>query len=106
MNPKVKELRQKRAAIVQEMHDLTEQTTFTDEAQQRWALLDTQQKALEVQIRALESQSTLDAEMRTVTVPPQVQPGATIEDPAARAAETMDTAQKRTLEIISSPEYR
>ena len=76
MNPKVKELRQQRAALVQEMHDLTEKTSFPAESQARWKELDNQQKELEGRINALESQTRLDEEMRSFNAPPAAQPGA------------------------------
>jgi HK97 family phage major capsid protein len=109
MNPRVKELRQQRAAIVQEMHDLTEKTSFTAEAQARWSTLDEQQKGLEAQIKTLERQDQLNREMRTVQNPPHIQPGAASpEDPAARnTTETAtDTAARRANEVRGSTEYR
>src|SRR5438552_3387588 len=75
MNPKAKELRQARALLIQEMHDLTEANSFPMEAQKRWSDLDVQQKALDAQVRAIESTETLTAEMREVKAPPQAQPG-------------------------------
>ena len=38
-----RELRRQRAALVQEMHDLTEKSSFPREAQERWNDLDEQQ---------------------------------------------------------------
>jgi HK97 family phage major capsid protein len=105
MNPKVKELRQQRAALVQEMHDLTEKSSFPAEAQKRWNELDVQQKALDVQIRAIESTETLSAEMREVKVPPQPQPGS--ENAGNRQqATTPEEMSKRVREKLESKEYR
>lgn len=105
MNPKAKELRQQRAALIEEMHNLTEKTDFPDEAQKRWKELDNQQKQMEAQIRAIESTETLTNEMREVKPPPQGQPGA--ENAANRQqANTPEEMSKRIRERLESPEYR
>ena len=105
MNPKAKELRQQRAALIQEMHDLTEKTGFPEEAQKRWAELDKQQKGLEAQIRAIEETDKLNKEMRDVTPPPAGQPGA--DNPENRGfVGEFEAATKRYLEKIDSKEYR
>ena len=108
MNPKVKELRQQRSALIAEMHDLTETSGFPEEAQTRWAEKDKLQKALDSQIRRMEETDTLLEEQRKVIVPPQPP----IADPAAAAAtrETATTgpeaAVKRLKEKLGSEEYR
>lgn len=116
MNPKVKELRQQRAALVQEMHDLTEKTSFPAEAQKRYKELDAQQEGLKLQIEALERQETLNAEMRRLKPPPTGQP---IVDPANGGTRTLTPVdnslenreffseeQKRYFELRNSQEYR
>src|SRR5579872_1486623 len=50
------ELRKQRAAIVEEMNDLTEPTKWNTEAQQRYKKLDGQQVQLKDQIDAIERQ--------------------------------------------------
>jgi HK97 family phage major capsid protein len=57
-------LRQKRAAIVQNMHDLTEATSFPAESEKRWKELDLEQKAIESQINAMEATEKLHNELR------------------------------------------
>ncbi len=57
------ELRTKRNAIVQEMHDLTTGTSYNEEAQTRWAAKDKEQEALRVQIESVEKTDKLTAEM-------------------------------------------
>jgi HK97 family phage major capsid protein len=117
MNPKVKELRQKRAAIVQEMHDLTEKTGFPQEAQKRYKELDAEQEGLKLQIETIERQEKLDTEMRTmVPAVPGAQP---IADPAAGGTRTLTAVsneaetrqffsedQKKYFEMRNSQEYR
>ena len=73
------ELRKRRAKLVDEMNDLTEPTRWNVEAQKRYKQLDAEQKSIKEQIDALESQATLDGEMRMVGAPP---PGSIITDPA------------------------
>jgi HK97 family phage major capsid protein len=60
---KALELRQQRAKLVAEMHDLTEKSSFPEESQKRWNTLDGEQKSLETQINAIESTATLTEEM-------------------------------------------
>lgn len=116
MNPKIKELRQKRAAIVQEMHDLTEKTGFPAEAQKRHKELDVQQDEMRVQIEALERQDKLNEEMRKVTAPPA---GAIITDPANGGQRTLTAVSneietreflsddhRKYFELRNSQEYR
>ena len=105
MNPKAKELRVARAALIQEMHDLTEASTFPAEAQKRWNELDAQQKALDAQVRSIEATETLTAEMREVKAPPQAQPG-TENLGNRQTATTPEDAAKRVREKLESPEYR
>lgn len=104
MTAKSKELRTKRAALIQEMHDLTEKTGFPKESQERWAAADKEQKALEVQIRAVEESARLTEEMREVIPPPQGQPSGEIENKGALGAP--EAAIKRYNDRIASPEYR
>jgi HK97 family phage major capsid protein len=105
MNPKVKELRQQRAALVAEMHDLTEKTSFPAESQKRWNELDAQQKTLDAQIRAIESTETLNAELREVKAPPAAQPG-TENLGNRQQADTPEARAKAVREKLESPEYR
>jgi hypothetical protein len=58
-----------RAAKVQEMHDLTLQTSFPAEAQTRWDALHVEQTALEIEIRTIETTIALQKEMRSFTPP-------------------------------------
>lgn len=90
MNQKSKELRQQRSKLIEEMHDLTEKTSFDDEAQKRWKAKDAEQKALKAQIDAIEATSELRTEMEKVQAPPLAQPGA--------AAAALSEAEQRVLE--------
>jgi HK97 family phage major capsid protein len=74
MNAESKVLRRQRAALVEQMHDLTNKTSFPDESAKRWKELDTQQKDLEQKIARAES-AELDEEMRRVIPPPMPQVG-------------------------------
>jgi len=56
-------LRQERAKLVQEWHDLNEKTSFTEEAQKRATELDKQQEALRLRIENMEKVDKLQAEM-------------------------------------------
>ena len=56
-------LRQRRAAIVQNMHDATEVSGFPQEAQDRWNVLDKEQKSLETQINSMEATDKLSSEL-------------------------------------------
>src|SRR6266481_3282555 len=87
------------------MHDLTEKSSFPAEAQARWKELDGQQKALEAQVRAIESTETLTEEMRTVVPPPQAQPGAETLGNRQQAT-TPEELSKRIRERLESSEYR
>jgi HK97 family phage major capsid protein len=112
MNPKAKELREQRAALIAEMQDLTNDAGkwnarsdgAKSEAQAEWEKKDSQQKALEAQIRAIESTDTLTEEMRKVTAPPQPQPGS--ETAQRQVADTPEERQKRVREKLESTEYR
>ncbi len=105
MNPKAKELRQERARLIDEMHDLTEKTEFKEESQKRWNELDKQQKELKSKIDALEATDALQTEMREVHTPPQAQPG----DGGLENRGTLgdyEQAEKNYRAKIESPEYR
>lgn len=105
MNPKVKELRQKRNDLIQEMHSLTEKTEFPDEASKRWDDLDKQQKAIEGQILRMEQSEKLTEEMRGVKAPPQAAPGAG--DPEDRGTPAGPEAAVKALRTkLESQEYR
>lgn len=86
------EKRQVRFAKVQEMHDLTEKTSFPEEAQKRWNELNAEQKALETEIRSIEETIALQKELRTFTPPPAVEPTKTF------SSETRDVAKKAEME--------
>jgi HK97 family phage major capsid protein len=65
----------KRFNLIQEMHDLTEKTSFPAEAQNRWNEIDVEQKALETEINTLNRTLELQEEMRSFQKPPANQPG-------------------------------
>ena len=69
-----RDLRRQRAALIEQMHDLTEKTTFPEEAQHRWKKLDEDQKALEQRILKVETDE-LEAEMQRAIPPPLAQVG-------------------------------
>jgi HK97 family phage major capsid protein len=75
---KTLELKQKRATLIQEMHDLTEATSFPEEAQKRWNTLDAEQKSLETQINMVESTHTLREGLEKVDHREGNQPGASL----------------------------
>lgn len=113
MTERSKELRKQRAAVIEEMNDLTKdngawRTAEPDseaakEAAKRFKALDGQQQSLEEQVAAVERSTKLDAEMREVIPPPAAQ----IDPPEnRRAAATPENATKRTQERLNSPEYR
>jgi HK97 family phage major capsid protein len=112
MTDREKQLREKRAALITEMRQLTEGDKFTGEAQKRWAALDTQQKDLKGQIEACSAQGALDEEMRHVTPPPQPQLG--VGDPTTREHATdeearlaeLPEAERRAFQVANSREYR
>jgi HK97 family phage major capsid protein len=110
------ELRKKRAKLVDEMNDLTEPTRWNAEAQKRYKQLDAEQRSMKDQIDALEAQSTLDSELRSVTAPPAGQP---VTDPAAggsrkltpfdnsmESREFFNEEQRTYFEMRNSQEYR
>jgi HK97 family phage major capsid protein len=74
MNQESKALRRQRSLLVQQMHDLTNKSSFPAEARKRWEALDIQQKELERQIATTET-AELDEEMRRVIPPPMPQIG-------------------------------
>lgn len=113
MNPKVKEILQQRAKIVEEMHDLTKDdgswNTVKDgkSAKERWAECDKQQMSLKAQADAIVANEALDEEMRKVIPPPSGQqpnqnPG-TEED---REDAALDAHQKEVKERLESKEYK
>jgi HK97 family phage major capsid protein len=101
MSVKSLELRQQRAKLVAEMHDLTEKTTFVGEAQERWNKLDGEQKSLESQINAIEATEKLNTEMRESKNGHKetAQPGADTRSNAQK------TPQQRAQELRASAEY-
>jgi HK97 family phage major capsid protein len=113
MTDKEKQLREKRAALIKEMREITEGNNYNLEAQTRWGKLNTEQKDLKAQIEACSAQATLDEEMRRITPPPQPQPGAgdptatreNATDEEVRLAE-MPEAERRAFQIANSREYR
>ncbi len=105
MTERSKALRADRDKLIQEMHDYTEVTGFPAEAQTEFNKRDGQQKALEAQIRAIESTEQLQQEMRAVTAPPQAQPGAETLGNRQQAT-TPEEISKRVREKLESPEYR
>lgn len=104
MNPKVKALREQRAKLVQEMHDLTEKTSFDAEAKKRWKELDAQQALMKDQIEAIERQESLNTEMSGVIAPPAGDP---VVDPAnggQRKLTPVTRAEQRP--VFVSEEFR
>lgn len=101
MSVKSLELRQQRAKLVAEMHDLTEKTAFVGEAQERWNKLDGEQKALESQISAIEATEKLNTEMRESKNGHKetAQPGADTRSNAQK------TPQQRAQELRASEKY-
>jgi HK97 family phage major capsid protein len=91
LETKAQEKRTLRAAKVQEMHDLSLQTSFPAEAQTRWDALHTEQMALETEIRTIETTIALQKEMRTFTPPPVAVPSQTF-------TETRDAAKSAEIE--------
>src|SRR4051794_4286269 len=107
------ELRQQRAKLVQEMHDLTNKTSFPAEAEARWNDLDKEQKALESQISKIEASEKLSAEMREFKpAPSTAQPGETRDaNEAAKTAELEKRAFRKYIAegrhaVTSDPELR
>jgi HK97 family phage major capsid protein len=86
------ELRQKRAALIAEMHDLTEKTSFEADQQKRWNELDAEQKTLETRISAIEASEKLSAEMNGTQHVERTQPNAApAENRAVRANHVAET---------------
>lgn len=116
MTDKEQKLREKRAALIKEMRQITEGDNFSPELQKRWGELNTQQQTLKTQIEACGSQAALDEEMRAIDAPPQPQPGAgNGNDPAAvrenateneRRLAEMPESMRRAFTIANSREYR
>jgi HK97 family phage major capsid protein len=112
MTDKERKLREKRAALIKEMGQITEGDNFNLDAQTRWGKLNTEQKELKLQIEACSAQGSLEEEMRRVTAPPQPQPGAG--DPTSRENATAEElrlaelpeAERRAFQIANSTEYR
>lgn len=113
MTDKEQKLREKRATLIKEMRQLTEGDDFKPESQKRWGQLNDEVKQLKAQIEACSAQGILDEEMRTITAPPQPQPGAG-NDPTARENATAEEArlaelpeaERRAFQIANSREYR
>lgn len=80
----INELRQQRAKLIAEMHDLTEKTSFAGEAEARWKELDGQQAAIKSQIDAREKSESLTAEMDKTSHIERSVPGAMGENRAQR----------------------
>jgi HK97 family phage major capsid protein len=100
MSQKSQELRVKRAALIQEQHDLTEKTSFAGEAEARWKELDKQQEALRVQIEAVEKTEGLVAEMDKSTHVERTQPTT-----GFPVAQTREDRNKVIAEKRASKEY-
>ncbi len=92
------ELRQQRAAIVQEMHSLVDgKTSFPAEAQARWNTLDAQQKEMETRITAMETSEKLITDLATVDHRETSQPNT---DP-----NSYEFRSKKVADIRASKEY-
>lgn len=100
MSQKSIELRQERAKLVAEMHDLTEKTSFEAEAQKRWNAIDAQQKELETRINAIEASEKLVADMGKVDHVERSQPNANPTGTPQR-----ENRHKVIIEKRSTPEY-
>src|SRR5580698_6545042 len=100
MSQKSIELRTQRAALVQEMHDLTEKTEFKAEAKSRWDSLDAQQKELETRINAIEASDKLAEEMAKTPHIERSQPNGNPGGLPQREDRAKVVADKR-----NSPEY-
>jgi len=109
-----RELRAKRAAIIEQMQDLTSDTGKWNarseagkcEAQEKWTALDAEQKSLESQIKAIEATAALSEEMRAHKVPPADQPVVDLPGAEDRSLNTREAAIKRFNDRLASPEYR
>jgi HK97 family phage major capsid protein len=100
MSTKSLELRQQRKALIDEMHDLTESTSFEGEALKRWNEKDAQQKALESRINAMEASENLVSEMTKTNHVERTQPGNVLPTQQTRADRNKVVLEKR-----STPEY-
>jgi len=91
----------KRYNLIQEMHDLTEKTSFPAEAQKRWNDLDGEQKTLETEINTLTRTIELQEEMRSFQKPPANQPGVlpgVVEADIRTDAKQQEAVSKRAFE--------
>jgi HK97 family phage major capsid protein len=104
MSQKSDELRQKRHALINEMHDLTEKTSFVGEANTRWSELDAQQKGIQSQIEAIESTEALRSEMDKTNHVERTQPGVTPENRADLTPQEQRHA--KFLELRGSESYK
>jgi HK97 family phage major capsid protein len=95
MSQKSIELRQQRNTLVQEMHDLTEKSSFPAEAKARWEELDKQQKDLEVRVTAIEASEKLVADMSKTDHVERTQPNADPAAPASREDRAATLTEKR-----------
>lgn len=113
MTDESKALRQKRAALIQEMHDLTQNSgawnargdKAKSEAEERWDAKNREQEQIKSQVEAIERSAGLKAEMEQVSKPP----AGKIEDginPQSRETGDLTDAQKRVVEVLGSPEFR
>ena len=75
MSTKSEALRLKRSAIIAEMHDLTESTSFAGEAEARWKEKDAEQKSILSQVEAMEASDKLMSQLDKPVVAERNQPG-------------------------------
>lgn len=106
-----KALRGQRSKLIQEMHDLTQNSGAWNarnaqgksEAQERWNTLNGQQEELKRQYEAIESTEELRQQMGELQNPPNPQLGT---DPLSRAEAAVSEGDKRVLQILDSKDYR
>ncbi len=112
MNPKVKEILQARAKLIEEMNDLTKDdgswasTVNGEEASKRWKKLDAQVKEMKARADAMAANDTLNEELREVTPPPQAQPGTALPGDESRDETGWDVTQKEIRQRLESSEYK
>jgi HK97 family phage major capsid protein len=99
----VRGLRRERARLVEEMHDLTEKSSWGDEAQKRWKQLDREQKDLQGQIARAETDLARD-EMSRVNVPPQ--PEIRLTPQLSAHEQALSSAMRPFQRDLESNEYR